>query len=493
MVRQRRVSDLGSSIRNLAMKNVYHDTVINGCLYFKDSVALDVVTKLCREKLLTEWRFRSTIKTKSDGTHVWETSDDEPDLDLHCKEVAIPTTKAYATQQDMYNYMASFYGKEMDSSRPLWECHTITNLKDGGPDGDSCGAVYMRIHHNIGDGISLFAVIMKLFDAPPIVSKRALQTKADIWPKLPSVLQTCHSTRMFIQGVFEGVLFTLLPGDINTAIKHPNVQLIGERRLATSKGVSLDKIKRIKNRIDGTVNDVLVTALSGVLRKYLKSKGSDVDGQIRALCLINMRNKEKMMNAHIELENQWNFLPIPVPCSLNDSLDRLYFCKTYCDDQKISPASHVAYNLNNFAGKILPSDTFCDMTYDLFSKCTTVFSNVPGPQGEVSIQGNPVQSISFFANSLTGAVFGLCSYNNMVHLSCVADVNIIPNPQDLVDHIVDEVEELDRATQGNFRKPSIDLKRIGIDVLITLLALLMTLYILLAIVMTMLSMVGLVG
>ncbi|KNC85940.1 hypothetical protein SARC_01887 [Sphaeroforma arctica JP610] len=378
----------------------------------------------------------------------------------------------------------------MDESRPLWEMYTVSNLKDAGPDGDSNGVVYMRIHHNIGDGISLIALVLKIFDKPPIVNKRAPKSLPNIWPKVPPVLNACHTIRMMVQGVFEGVLFTLLPGDIDTVLKVPNVGLLGERHVATSSKVDLEKIKDIKEKIGGTVNDVLIALLTGVLRRYLVANCSKTDGQIRALCLINMRDKSKMMTKHIELENQWNFLPIPVPCGMTDPLDRLYFCKVYCDDQKISPANLVAYNLNNVVGKIVPPDIFCGMTYDLFNKCTTVFSNVPGPQGDVEMQGQKVQSISFYSNSLSGTVFGLVSYNNAVQLSVAADKAVIADPQALVDHVHDEIDELHRAVQGDFRKPALDMKRTGLDLTVTLLSILLLFNLVKAAIYALLYMIG---
>ena len=70
------------------------------------------------------------------------------------------------------------------------------------------------------------------------------------------------------------VFLAALPGDTATKLKLPTVRGLSPRRsLARSRAVSLDLLKGIKARFGGTVNDVLVAAIAGAVRRYLIAKG----------------------------------------------------------------------------------------------------------------------------------------------------------------------------------------------------------------------------
>src|SRR4029079_3876418 len=62
----------------------------------------------------------------------------------------------------------------------------------------------------------------------------------------------------------------------------PQTPLKGElgvsKRAAWSTAIALDDVKAIGRAVGGTVNDVLLAALTGALRRYLLGRGALVDG-----------------------------------------------------------------------------------------------------------------------------------------------------------------------------------------------------------------------
>jgi len=470
---QRALSRMGSSMYELGRNNAAHDTVINSLLTFGKPVDREAVLKSVKACFTDNWRFRATIsRNKKSGEATWFIQDEDPDFDFHVENIEIPTAEGdFANQQDINLFVSSFYGKMLPEDKPLWIVYNITNVRDAGLEGKVNGALLIRLHHNIGDGISLMAFVNSFFDkeekARPTLTAQPSMKPKDIWPKVPPALQLLHQARVFVQGVFNGLLMPVLPGDVDTLIKHPEVRKIGHRIIATSSSVELSLIKDIKNNAGMTINDVLVAALSGVIRKYTEAQGSKiVPGQSRAMCLINMRDGKamrKIMKGKGELGNQFNFLPIAMPLDEKDGLERMYQCKLTLDDLKHSPLPVVSFGLNILASMVLPAKAYANTTCDLFNKVTTVFSNVPGPAGPVFVAAMKVLNMSFFANSLTATVFGLVSYNNKVALSVVADTSVVPNPQSLVDEFEGEIMNLYQLTRGKFRKPELDPKRVVVD------------------------------
>eukprot|EP00124_Ichthyophonus_hoferi_P001228 Ihof_evm8s59 gene=Ihof_evmTU8s59 len=457
-VPHRRLSNLGNGMVNLAKRNMYHDSIITCVLYLENPLSAEALRELAERTLACEWRFCSNISTLPTGENVWDIHTNTPDMTYHIKEITIPTTKEQADQKDLNNYLGQFFGQIMDNTRPMWQLLSVTNLKNGGPEGDAQGAVILRIHHTIGDGISLANLMMRIWDTKPVFKSSPPSAKASIWPEMPAALDLCHDVRNFVVGILDGLLFPVLPADTETILKHPDIVHLGSRQVATSPSIDLAVVKDIKNALGVTINDVLMAALAGTLSRYMAKKGaSKVDPQIRTMCLINMRpaNRRYEMVQNIKLENRWNFLPIVLPMCQSDVLERLYIAHRRCLDAKNSPSAAVAYTVNQLAGKVLSEEAYCEATYSAFNKCTTVFSNVQGPPEEVSLLGQKVKNLVFYANSLTGTVFGLVSYNNKVGLSVVADTSLVEDPQELVDLFVEEVKAQHQAVQGDFRKPTI--------------------------------------
>ena len=52
-------------------------------------------------------------------------------------------------------------------------------------------------------------------------------------------------------------------------------------------------MKEIKNRLGGTVNDVVLAVVTGALRKFLQERGEDVDGlTLKALVPVSVRRDD---------------------------------------------------------------------------------------------------------------------------------------------------------------------------------------------------------
>lgn len=80
----------------------------------------------------------------------------EVNMDDH---IIVPELDPAATSADpdkaLEDYVSSLSTRPMDHSRPLWELHVL-----GFPTGEAAAAVALRVHHSVGDGVSMLSLFM---------------------------------------------------------------------------------------------------------------------------------------------------------------------------------------------------------------------------------------------------------------------------------------------------------------------------------------------
>ena len=82
----------------------------------------------------------------------------------------------------------------------------------------------------------------------------------------------------------------------------------------------LAELKRIKTIAGGTVNDVILSAVTGALGRYLRSTGASTRGlELRAMVPISVRADEE----HGALGNKVSAMMAPLPVWCDDPIERL--------------------------------------------------------------------------------------------------------------------------------------------------------------------------
>ncbi len=87
--------------------------------------------------------------------------------------------------------------------------------------------------------------------------------------------------------------------------------------------------------------------------------------------------------------------------------------------------------MQNYVLKFLPTSLSRKLVFDIHSKRSTTFSNVPGPEEQVMLADQPVKSIMFFTNHLH-PVLSFFTYNGNIQTTVViddgaiADVELLP-------------------------------------------------------------------
>jgi WS/DGAT/MGAT family acyltransferase len=234
---------------------------------------------------------------------------------------------------------------------------------------------------------------------------------------------------------------TFLPVEAKTSLKgHLGVRKV----VAWSELIPLDSVKGIAATVHGTVNDVLVSAVAGGLRRYLVERGDDVPAslELHATVPVNLRR----LDGPIELGNRFGLVYPALPVGIADPLQRLRAVKANIDKIKGTPEAVVAITVLDALGHAprAVEEAFIDF---FTSKSSMVLTNVPGPRHHRRFAGARLQRVLSWAppsGNLAMSV-SIFSYAGQVTVALQTDAATIPDPQAIVDAIHVELEQLGRA------------------------------------------------
>jgi diacylglycerol O-acyltransferase len=210
----------------------------------------------------------------------WEVVEDV-DLDYHVRHSALPSPGG---ERELGMLVSRLHSTRMDPSHPLWEYHLIEGLA-----GDRF-AVYTKLHHAMVDGAAAMRLVNLATDpatsfGPPFwadeskrVQESPLQSNSlihslsttieDEVKSLPSLARSLTTTARAALGVGGEPDLTSIAEAPRTLL---NVRIGAQRRVATY-AVSLQRLKAISAAAGGTINDVVLAACSGALRRYLAER-----------------------------------------------------------------------------------------------------------------------------------------------------------------------------------------------------------------------------
>ena len=212
------------------------------------------------------------------------------------------------------------------------------------------------------------------------------------------------------------------------------------KQVVWSDPFSLAEVKRIGKTLGGTVNDVLISVLTGALRDYMILVGEDPDaGDLRAMVPVNLRAPD----APLELGNQFGLVYLSLPITIADPLQRLYEVKRRMDILKSSPESILTFQVLNALGR-MPGDLATTATSYFASKASAVLTNVPGPQETLYLAGAPLRQLMFWVpqSGDIGLGLSIISYDGTVSVGIVVDEKLVEEPELILDFYLQEFETL---------------------------------------------------
>jgi diacylglycerol O-acyltransferase / wax synthase len=433
--------------------------IITGVLTLAGPVDVRRLEATLAKRILAYRRFRERVELR--GTGAWWCEDPHFDLAHHIKRARLPGAGG---KTGLQRFVAELAARPLDRTHPLWEFQIVEDYEGG-------AAVVTRMHHAIADGIALVTVLLSLTDDrpdTPIARRKrgagmgtggsaawedrfgmagrlvgtGLRVSDDVL-KIPLDLAAhpTHAIEYLRDGTgvaAELAYLLLMPMDTPTRFK--GVPL-GDKRVAWADPIPLPEVKAVSRALGCSVNDLLLTAVTGALKDYLRKKGDRTGGvEIRALVPINLRPPGSTGE---ELGNRFGIIAVELPVGIASPLERLYEVRRRMEALKASYEPSVTLGL--FAGLGYAPQVIQDKLFDLLlSRATAVMTNVPGPQRQLYLAGSEVRQVIFWVpqSGNIGMGISILSFNGKVHFGIITDAALVPDPEAITECFASEFERL---------------------------------------------------
>ena len=226
------------------------------------------------------------------------------------KHVVLCDDKPAEDKLEVEYIVSEVASRELPKDLPQWQVVLIP-LAYKCPNGDAQFVAVLRIHHAVGDGIALLRMILNHFiDKPPKSPPKEAQ-RYGTKTKLYMLAKACFSAPRVMLDVL------LRPFDHN-ALHGP--VLCGKKLFAWSEKINLERVKKIKNALGYTVNDILLGCLASSVAQYLRLAGKEVPQHMWVAIPVDVRRSKPGDN---ELDNQFALVFLKLPLQEKDRISTI--------------------------------------------------------------------------------------------------------------------------------------------------------------------------
>jgi WS/DGAT/MGAT family acyltransferase len=425
-------------------------------------------------------RFRQKLRFVpfGQGRPVWV---DDPHFNLkyHVRSTALPPP---GSEEQLKNLASRVFAQQLDRTKPLWEIWLVEGLGPSGSSGGDSGesrsaprfALLSKTHHALVDGVAGVDITAVLFDtAPdpetppgpgmpwqPRPEPTSMQMLGDaLIERAIQPAEAARSARAAFRAPRRLASRALgsaaaMGALAKTGLSAPSTFLnvdIGPHRRFDWVRTDLDDIKAIKNKLGGTVNDVVLAVVTGALRGFMQQRGEPVEGvTLKAMVPVSVRRE----NEYGMTGNRVAAMMASLPIHEVDPVERLRILSDELSGLKESGQAVGAEALTQLAGfappTVLAQASRLQARQRFFN---LVITNVPGPQMELYVLGRPL--VDVFPLAPLARRQALCiaimSYHGKLNFGLLGDFDAMPDMDVLAQGIKDSIDEL-RAAAGLGRR-----------------------------------------
>lgn len=376
----------------------------------------------------------------------WQVLDDNDiDLDHHLVHWALPPP---GTMRQLDAAVARVHSRPLDPAKPLWQLHVIEGVER------DRFAVYLKVHHALMDGMAVMSVFSRMVSPDP--DDRDLRP---IWsldlPGPNSATTRQHETRRIAadltaqarQFVREG----RHPTDPAFAVpmtgprsKLLNGRLSRQRSFATQT-FDADRMRRLADRADASLNDLFLVVLSGALRRYVAERAGLPERGLVAGVPVASRSgvSDPRHNAGgLILVNLFTDLPAPI-----DRLRGIKRSSALAKEhlESVSPAAADLYAVLTFGPFMIQEVT--RLSGRVKAPFNVTVSNVPGPHAQHYLLGARHHALYGLANLGHGQRLNMTvvSASGRIGVGFTGCGDALGDVHVLADYLTDAVAELEAA------------------------------------------------
>jgi WS/DGAT/MGAT family acyltransferase len=394
------------------------------------------------------------------GPPVWV---DDPNFDLnyHIRQTGLP---APGGDEQLADLVALVMTQRLDRHFPLWEYWLVEGLSEGR------WALISKVHHCMVDGISgidMYRVIFDLSPEPEPPTVEAWQVAAEpngfalaasaaadlvARPARGAIALAGALTRprvTFRQASQTARAALKMAASASPATGSSLSGPISRQRRYTWVRGSLSEVKTIKNELGGTVNDVVLAAISSGFRTLLLSRGEHPEPHmLPSLIPVSTRapGDEGIR------DNRVSVVLADLPVHLTDPVERLGAISAEMSALKTIRAESAAEALVAL-GKFTPyplASQVVRLGYRIrHDEIATVTTNVPGPQQPLYSLGRKLVEIIPYVPIATNLRTGVSifSYCGQLTFGITGDYATTPDIGVLARGIERGIEELTDAVR----------------------------------------------
>ncbi|MBI1765212.1 MAG: wax ester/triacylglycerol synthase family O-acyltransferase [Acidobacteria bacterium] len=398
------------------------------------------------------------------GHPTWE---HDPNFNLrnHIFKVQVD---APGTEAQLIELAGRLFTPLMDRRKPLWDIYWVYGLEGGKT------AMVARVHHCMVDGMSGVDLLKIILDFSPNPAPPPPKPAAP--PRAPQPDPTRRLFDSLLGGMQEGMnrwmefqngLLNLTQALTSEATRDSmrkvssewprlaapvsplpfNGPGSGERKLVWNT-FSFAEARAIRGALGGTVNDVVLTALSGAVARYAASHGQQVAGRnVRVMVPVSLRQADQRG----ALGNLVSILPVEIPLDLHDARARFQYINQKTGAMK---AGRMAEGLNLFSALmgVLPPPLQALMGALAppnvpLPPFNIISTNVPGPQVPMYAMGKKM--IAYYPYVPVGWALGcgcaIMSYDQSLFFGLTADTQAMPDVEQLREFLYESFYELRRV------------------------------------------------
>ena len=363
------------------------------------------------------------------------------EIGQHVRQATVP---APGGKRQLRELAAEIFAAPLDRDRPLWEAWLVRGLKDGR------WAILSKVHHCVVDGIGGNDLMTAIFDlspdaACPPPAAWAPEPEPSTLDLMIAGLQEAASAQARQLERLSGLLRQPLP-PTEEILDYGRGLAASARRLAVPSAASLNgpigpgrrwawaaaslaDVKEIRSALGGTVNDVLLAAITCGFRDLLQARDELEDGLVvRSLVPVSRRGPDEQG----VITNRLSALLANLPVGEADPRQRLTMLREEMDELKRTSQAAGPEMVTGVLGFAVPallafgSHAAFQLPQPLVETVTT---NVPGPRLPLFLLGRRLARIYPYVpigNSVRISV-AIFSYLERFSFGITADYDAVPD------------------------------------------------------------------
>jgi diacylglycerol O-acyltransferase / wax synthase len=438
---------------HVSMAAVFDPSTIEGGYSFEKVREL-VTRRLVKVPVFT----RRLVEVPFRLGHPYWVDDPSFDIDFHLRRRALPAPGGVA---ELAEFVGDVCSRQLDRSKPLWQMYIVEGLDNGNI------ALVTKMHHSTIDGVSGAELLSQLFDLssdpttgeteqPEITRSRipsdaqivvqALATRLTKPPRLARLAWKTAFALLDVRKVRSSESSTKAALPLTAPRTSMNAAITSHRLVAFSS-ISLDEVKRLKNVVGATVNDVVLAICTGALRNYLASRDELPDSPLVATVPVSVQGMEGIQGS-----NHVSAMFVSLPTHIEDPLERL---RAISDSTKGAKEEHKALGadvLLNWVEYATPTVfAAAARTYSRLKLAdrhrpihNVIISNVPGPDFPLYFSGAELVAGFPLGPIMEGAGLNITvmSYRGVLNWGLMACRETVAGAGDIADSIPDALDEL---------------------------------------------------